>query len=84
MYGPFVNPYPKGIKLMSAREADECARHGEVLRWSTDDEEDKVESEVQLVTETENAREMDARERQLDSDTSESTAENFKAPSTAE
>jgi hypothetical protein len=36
-----VNPYPKGIKRMSEREADECARHGEVLRWSTDDEEDK-------------------------------------------
>jgi hypothetical protein len=36
-----VNPYPKGIKLMSEREANECARHGEVLRWSTDDEEDK-------------------------------------------
>jgi hypothetical protein len=27
---PLVNPYPKGIKLMSAREADEEARHGEV------------------------------------------------------
>ena len=38
-----VNPYPKGIKLMSEREANECARHGEVLRWSTDDdEEDKL------------------------------------------
>jgi hypothetical protein len=38
---PLVNPYPKGIKLMSAREADEEARHGEVLRWSSDDEETK-------------------------------------------
>jgi hypothetical protein len=32
------NPYPKGIKLMSAREADECAEFGEVLRWSSDSE----------------------------------------------
>jgi hypothetical protein len=36
-----VLPFPKGIKLMSEREADECARHGEVLRWSTDDEDDR-------------------------------------------
>jgi hypothetical protein len=28
---PDVIPYIKGIKLMSAREADECARHGEVI-----------------------------------------------------
>jgi hypothetical protein len=34
------NPYPKGIKLMSEREADECAKFGEVLRWSSDSEED--------------------------------------------
>jgi hypothetical protein len=32
-----LNPYPKGIRLMSEREADEMSRHGEVLRWSTDD-----------------------------------------------
>ncbi len=32
------NPYPKGIKLMSEREADECAKFGEVLRWSSDSE----------------------------------------------
>jgi hypothetical protein len=38
MYGPFLNPYPEGIKSMSEREADECARHGDVLRWSSDDE----------------------------------------------
>jgi hypothetical protein len=38
---PLVNPYPKGIQLMSAREANEEARHGEVLRWSSDDEETK-------------------------------------------
>jgi hypothetical protein len=42
MYGPFVNPYPKGIKLMSEREADECGKHGEVLRWSSDSERDDV------------------------------------------
>ena len=35
---PLENPYPKGIKSMSAREADECAEFGEVLRWSTDSE----------------------------------------------
>ena len=28
----------KGIKLMSEREADKCAEHGEVLRWSPDSE----------------------------------------------
>jgi hypothetical protein len=28
----------KGIKLMSYREALECSRHGEVLRWSSDSE----------------------------------------------
>ncbi len=26
-------PYKKGIKMMSEREASECAKHGEVLRW---------------------------------------------------
>ena len=26
--------------MMSEREADECAEHGEVLRWSTDSGED--------------------------------------------
>jgi hypothetical protein len=45
---------------------------------------DVLGSEVQFVTETENAREMDARERQLDSDTTESTADIVKPPSTAE
>jgi hypothetical protein len=25
---PLFNPYPRGIKLMSEREADEVARHG--------------------------------------------------------
>jgi hypothetical protein len=39
---PLFNPYPRGIKLMSAREADECARHGEVLRWSSDSDEEKT------------------------------------------
>ena len=33
-------PCKKGIKLMSQREANECAEHGEVLRWSTDSGED--------------------------------------------
>ena len=39
---PLFNPYPRGIKLMSEREADEVARHGEVLRWSSDSDEDKA------------------------------------------
>ncbi len=34
-------PCRKGIKLMSEREANECAEHGEVLRWSTDSDEDE-------------------------------------------
>jgi hypothetical protein len=33
-------PFKKGIKMMSEREADEMAEHGEVLRWSTDSGED--------------------------------------------
>jgi hypothetical protein len=45
---------------------------------------DISDSEVQFVTETENAREIDARERQLESDTTESTPDIFKPPSTAE
>ena len=35
---PHVIPFIKGIKLMSEREATECAEHGEVLRWSPDSE----------------------------------------------
>ncbi len=27
---------------MSEKEADECAKYGEVLRWSSDSDEDKV------------------------------------------
>ena len=30
-----VVPYIKGIRMMSDREATECAQHGEVLRWSS-------------------------------------------------
>jgi hypothetical protein len=49
-----VVPYRKGIKLMSEREADECAQFGEVQRWSTDSEEDgapEVEGESEEPTE---------------------------------
>jgi hypothetical protein len=35
---PHVTPFMKGIKMMSEREADECARYGEVLNWSPDSE----------------------------------------------
>jgi hypothetical protein len=37
---PRENPYPKGIPMMSEREADECAKFGEVHRWSSDSEGD--------------------------------------------
>ncbi len=30
--------YIKGIKMMSYREESDCAKHGEVLRWSADSE----------------------------------------------
>ncbi len=29
---PLLNPYPKGLKRMSEREADEEGKYGEVLR----------------------------------------------------
>ncbi len=38
----FVNPYPNGIKMMSYREATECAEYGEVLRWSPDIESEQT------------------------------------------
>jgi hypothetical protein len=37
-----IVPYIRGIKLMSEREANDCARNGEVLRWSSDSEGDEV------------------------------------------
>ncbi len=36
------NPYPNGIKMMSYREATECAEYGEVLRWSPDIESEQT------------------------------------------
>ncbi len=39
---PLVNPYPKGIKLMSEREADEEGKYGEVLRWSSDSDDEDI------------------------------------------
>jgi hypothetical protein len=46
-------PYKKGLRLMSEREASECATHGEVLRWSSDSGEDEVcpQPTLQLVQE---------------------------------
>jgi hypothetical protein len=38
----FVKPYPKGIELMSYRDATECSKHGEVLSWGTDSEGEKT------------------------------------------
>jgi hypothetical protein len=49
-----------------------------------DKPQDLFDSEVHLVTETENARNIDGRERQLDSDTTESTLDIFKPPSMAQ
>ncbi len=37
---PHVIPFTKGLRLMSEREADECARHGEVLTWRLNCEHD--------------------------------------------
>jgi hypothetical protein len=39
---PHRIPYVKGIKLMSDREATECARYGEVLRWSSDSDREEM------------------------------------------
>jgi hypothetical protein len=36
--------------LMSEREADECARHGEVLRWSTDSDNEKITDKTDKCT----------------------------------
>ena len=54
---PRENPYPKGIPMMSEREADECAKFGEVLRWSSDSEGDteKTRKAAEIYT-TEKAR----------------------------
>ena len=42
---PLLNPYPKGLKRMSEREADEEGKYGEVLRWSSDsDNEERKDS----------------------------------------
>ncbi len=49
-------PCKKGVKLMSEREASECATHGEVLRWSTDSGEDEVYPQSDLEGETPTTR----------------------------
>ncbi len=49
-------PYKKGIKMMSEREASECAKHGEVLRWSTDSGEDEAYPQYDLAGETPTTR----------------------------
>jgi hypothetical protein len=40
---PHVIPFIRGIRLMSDREATEVARHGEVLRWSSDEDADNTQ-----------------------------------------
>ena len=62
---PHVIPFIKGIQLLSEREADECAEHGEVLRWSHDSD----------VEET-----KDQTPENITSDTTGSTPEIFKSP----
>jgi hypothetical protein len=62
-----INPYPNGIRLMSDREATECARYGEVLRWSSD-EEDKTKEKT--------------KDTSVASDTTASTPECLKSPET--
>ncbi len=39
---PQVIPFIPGIRMMSEREADETVRHGEVLRWSSDEDGDNT------------------------------------------
>jgi hypothetical protein len=60
-----INPYPNGLRSMSEREADETARHGEVLRWSSD-EEDKTQDKP--------------KDSSVASDTTASTPECLKSP----
>ncbi len=49
-------PYKYGIKMMSEREASECAKYGEVLRWSTDSGEDEAYPQHDLAGETPTTR----------------------------
>jgi hypothetical protein len=42
----------KGIKMMSEREADETAKFGEVLRWSTDSDSGAVRSNDTILSKT--------------------------------
>ncbi len=63
---PHVIPYIKGIKMMSEREATECAENGEVLRWSTDSEPEQTIDKPNQTT--------------PESDTTGSTPEIFKSP----
>jgi hypothetical protein len=52
--------------MMSEREADECARHGEVLRWSSDSDIEKTIDKTDDIT--------------IASDTSGCTPDIFKSP----
>jgi hypothetical protein len=61
-----INPYPNGLR-MSEREADETARYGEVLRWSSE-EEDKTKDKTKDIS--------------VASDTTASTPECLKSPET--
>jgi hypothetical protein len=40
---PHVIPFIPGIRMMSDREATEMCRHGEVLRWSSDEDGDNTD-----------------------------------------
>jgi hypothetical protein len=56
----------------------------EVQEIDSLEDRDLFDSEVQLVMETENARDIEARERHLDFDTTESTPDILKPPSMAQ
>jgi hypothetical protein len=40
---PHVIPFIPGIRMMSYREAQEMSSHGEVLRWSSDEDGDNTQ-----------------------------------------
>ncbi len=63
---PVRIPFIKGTKLMSEREVTEVARHGEVLRWSSDSDKEEMTDR--------------GADRTIGSDTTASTPDCFKSP----
>jgi hypothetical protein len=62
---PQVIPFEKGLTMLSEREADEYAEHGEVLRLSTDSEAEQRKEQTP---------------ENIQSDSTDSTPEMFKSP----